>query len=249
MARPGGYPRRGRRPAGGARAARRRVGLPGRRFVLLGRPLRGPAGRRRRRLLRRQAGPAESAGAGRPGRQLPPRQPGRLRRHRGYSGWCCRYPRCGRRPGRRPAKRAAEEVIGDRPRRPALGASGAGRLHRLAHLGRITGYRSPKPQPWPTPSATSRRKMAADPRHAAGVRPEIRLRGPPRPDRASTSFRRKAALDALDGRADFGFTFNPSHLHWQGVEPVEFVRRFPDRILNVHVKDFTLTLNGRAGLL
>jgi sugar phosphate isomerase/epimerase len=57
------------------------------------------------------------------------------------------------------------------------------------------------------------------------------------------------ALDALGGREEFGFTFDPSHLHWQGVDPVEFVRRFPDRIYNVHVKDATLTLNGRTGLL
>ena len=57
------------------------------------------------------------------------------------------------------------------------------------------------------------------------------------------------ALDALDGREEFGFTFDPSHLHWQGVDPVEFVRRFPDRIYHVHVKDAALTLNGRAGVL
>jgi sugar phosphate isomerase/epimerase len=56
-------------------------------------------------------------------------------------------------------------------------------------------------------------------------------------------------LDALDGRPEFGFTFDPSHLHWQGVDPVEFVRRFPDRIYHVHVKDVALTLNGRSGLL
>ena len=56
-------------------------------------------------------------------------------------------------------------------------------------------------------------------------------------------------LDALDGREEFGFTFDPSHLHWQGVDPVEFLRRFPDRIYHVHVKDAQLTLNGRAGVL
>jgi sugar phosphate isomerase/epimerase len=38
-------------------------------------------------------------------------------------------------------------------------------------------------------------------------------------------------------------------LHWQGVDPVEFLRRFPDRIYHVHVKDAQLTLNGRAGVL
>jgi sugar phosphate isomerase/epimerase len=57
------------------------------------------------------------------------------------------------------------------------------------------------------------------------------------------------ALDALDGREEFGFTFDPSHLHWQGIDPVEFLRRFPDRIYHVHVKDAVLTLNGRNGLL
>jgi sugar phosphate isomerase/epimerase len=56
-------------------------------------------------------------------------------------------------------------------------------------------------------------------------------------------------LDAVDGREEFGFTFDPSHLHWQGVDPVEFVRRFPDRIYHVHVKDLALTLNGRTGVL
>jgi sugar phosphate isomerase/epimerase len=57
------------------------------------------------------------------------------------------------------------------------------------------------------------------------------------------------ALDALRGRDEFGFTFDPSHLHWQGLDPVEFVRRFPDRIYHVHLKDASLTLNGRSSIL
>jgi sugar phosphate isomerase/epimerase len=57
------------------------------------------------------------------------------------------------------------------------------------------------------------------------------------------------ALDALNGREEFGFTFDPSHLHWQGIDPVEFLRRFADRICHVHIKDTVLTLNGRNGLL
>jgi sugar phosphate isomerase/epimerase len=56
-------------------------------------------------------------------------------------------------------------------------------------------------------------------------------------------------LDALHGREEFGWTFDPSHFHWQGVDPVEFLRRFPDRIYHVHVKDAVLTLNGRTGVL
>jgi sugar phosphate isomerase/epimerase len=62
-------------------------------------------------------------------------------------------------------------------------------------------------------------------------------------------FSAEMVLDAIDGREEFGFTLDPSHLHWQGVDPVEFVRRFPDRIFHVHVKDIALTLNGRAGIL
>jgi sugar phosphate isomerase/epimerase len=56
-------------------------------------------------------------------------------------------------------------------------------------------------------------------------------------------------LDAVRGREDFGFLLDPSHLHWQGVDPVEFIRRFPQRIFHVHIKDVVLTLNGRTGLL
>src|SRR5207253_1664015 len=59
----------------------------------------------------------------------------------------------------------------------------------------------------------------------------------------------EAALDALNGREEFGFTFDPSHLHWQGVDPCEFLRRFPERIYHVHVRDVALALNGRTGVL
>jgi sugar phosphate isomerase/epimerase len=57
------------------------------------------------------------------------------------------------------------------------------------------------------------------------------------------------ALKALDHRPEFGFNFDPSHLLWQGVDPVEFIRAFPDRIYHVHVKDAAVSLNGRSGIL
>ena len=57
------------------------------------------------------------------------------------------------------------------------------------------------------------------------------------------------ALEALEHREEFGFNFDPSHLIWQGVDPVEFIRAFPDRIYHVHVKDAITTLNGRSGIL
>ncbi len=57
------------------------------------------------------------------------------------------------------------------------------------------------------------------------------------------------ALKAVDHREEFGFNFDPSHLHWQGVDPVEFIRAFPDRIYHVHVKDAITTLNGKSGII
>ena len=56
-------------------------------------------------------------------------------------------------------------------------------------------------------------------------------------------------MEALDRREEFGFNFDPSHLIWQGVDPVEFIRAFPDRIYHVHMKDAIVTLNGRSGIL
>ena len=57
------------------------------------------------------------------------------------------------------------------------------------------------------------------------------------------------AIEALGGRPEFGFNFDPSHLHWQGVDSVEFIRAFPDRIYHMHVKDAIVTLNGKSGIL
>ncbi|MFM7250092.1 MAG: sugar phosphate isomerase/epimerase family protein [Planctomycetaceae bacterium] len=57
------------------------------------------------------------------------------------------------------------------------------------------------------------------------------------------------ALEALGRREEFGFNFDPSHLHWQGVDPVQFIRAFPERIYHVHIKDAATTLDGRSGIL
>ncbi len=59
----------------------------------------------------------------------------------------------------------------------------------------------------------------------------------------------KRALEAVDNRKTFGFNFDPSHLHWQIVDPVYFLNEFPDRIYHVHMKDAALQLNGRTGIL
>jgi sugar phosphate isomerase/epimerase len=56
-------------------------------------------------------------------------------------------------------------------------------------------------------------------------------------------------LAAIERREEFGFNFDPSHLHWQGVDQVEFLRTFRDRIYHVHMKDAAVRLTGRAGIL
>jgi sugar phosphate isomerase/epimerase len=62
-------------------------------------------------------------------------------------------------------------------------------------------------------------------------------------------FTAERALRAIDRREEFGFNFDPSHLHWQGIDPAEFVRAFGERIYHMHVKDAVVRLNGRNGVL
>ena len=45
------------------------------------------------------------------------------------------------------------------------------------------------------------------------------------------------AIDAVDGHECFGFNYDPSHLGYQGVDYVKFIRRFGDRIWHAHMKD------------
>jgi sugar phosphate isomerase/epimerase len=59
----------------------------------------------------------------------------------------------------------------------------------------------------------------------------------------------KRALAAIKNRKAFGFNFDPSHLHWQMVDPVKFLKTFSNRIYHVHMKDAALTLDGESGIL
>lgn len=45
------------------------------------------------------------------------------------------------------------------------------------------------------------------------------------------------ALEAVGNRESFGFNFDPSHFGYQGVDYVQFIRTFRDRIFHVHMKD------------
>ncbi len=59
----------------------------------------------------------------------------------------------------------------------------------------------------------------------------------------------RRALEAIGNREAFGFNFDPSHLHWQLVDPVFFLKEFADRIYHVHMKDAALQIDGRSGIL
>ena len=47
----------------------------------------------------------------------------------------------------------------------------------------------------------------------------------------------RRALDAVKNHCRFGFNFDPSHLSYQGVDYVKFIRTFATRIYHSHVKD------------
>ncbi len=45
------------------------------------------------------------------------------------------------------------------------------------------------------------------------------------------------AIDAIKGHKRFGFNYDPSHLGYQHVDYVKFIRAFASRIFHVHIKD------------
>lgn len=59
----------------------------------------------------------------------------------------------------------------------------------------------------------------------------------------------REALEAINYHEAFGINFDPSHLYWQMMDPVEFVYEYGEYILNMHVKESVRNLNGRNGIL
>lgn len=56
-------------------------------------------------------------------------------------------------------------------------------------------------------------------------------------------------LEAINRRPGFGINFDPSHLHWQFVDPVSFIYEYADRTYHMHVKESIRVLDGRNGIL
>lgn len=54
---------------------------------------------------------------------------------------------------------------------------------------------------------------------------------------AFDTFSAGRALKAVNNHPAFGFNYDPSHLGYQGVDYVDFIYQFPDRIYHVHMKD------------
>ncbi len=57
-------------------------------------------------------------------------------------------------------------------------------------------------------------------------------------------------LEAIGHREAFGFNWDPSHMMWQGVDPIGFITDFADRIYHVDCKDTRVReTNSRSGIL
>ena len=54
---------------------------------------------------------------------------------------------------------------------------------------------------------------------------------------AFDTFSARRALEAVGNHPAFGFNYDPSHLGYQGVDYVDFIYQFPERIFHVHMKD------------
>lgn len=54
---------------------------------------------------------------------------------------------------------------------------------------------------------------------------------------AFDTFSARQALEAVNWHPAFGFNYDPSHMGYQGVDYVDFIYQFPERIFHVHMKD------------
>ena len=75
---------------------------------------------------------------------------------------------------------------------------------------------------------------------------ELRARGAPDRDRLRHRLGPARARGASDDHPRFGFNFDPSHLGYQGVDYVGFLREFGARIFHVHMKDVWWSRRRRA---
>jgi sugar phosphate isomerase/epimerase len=56
-------------------------------------------------------------------------------------------------------------------------------------------------------------------------------------------------LQTFNHRKTLGINYDPSHLVWQGVNELVFLRDFSEKVFHVHMKDVKITKNDKASLL
>ena len=80
-------------------------------------------------------------------------------------------------------------------------------------------------------------RVGPDPRGLRGEQRQLRRSRCIPPRSPSTLASAQRAVDAVKGHRRFGFNYDPSHLGYQGVDYVKFIRAFGKRIFHVHMKD------------
>jgi sugar phosphate isomerase/epimerase len=58
-----------------------------------------------------------------------------------------------------------------------------------------------------------------------------------------------ATAERLEHHPAWSLALNPATLHWQGIDPVEFLRTHSASIAHLYIQDAAVALNGRSGLL
>ena len=213
---------------------------------LLGRPLQ-PQRSARDEILQANAATPRQAQPERLGHRQPPHGPTRPRPQRPP------HRRLGRPPNSPAIPRGSGHWAIEEMKRTARAARqarrrGRDRLHRLVDLAHDLPVPPVSEARYQEGLRPLRRALGSDPRRLQGGGRQVRPGGAPGRDRLRPLLGR-GALEAVGHRPAFGFNFDPSHLIWQQVDPVQFIYAFPDRIFHVHAKDAEVTLDGRTGIL
>ena len=106
-------------------------------------------------------------------------------------------------------------------------ASSARRCGRAGTSGRRSAWRSTT-RAGSSSSSAGRRSSTASRSSASRFAHEVHPT-----EIAYNVYTAREAIKRLGGRDDWGFNFDPSHLIWQMIDPVVFIKKFGDRILHV----------------
>ena len=123
-------------------------------------------------------------------------------------------------------QRAAEEMKNTARAAQKLGVTRRQRLHRLEHLAPGLLFPAGAAEDDRRRLRAAGRAVEPDSRRVRECGVKFALEVHPT-EIAFDIYSAQRALEALDRREEFGFNFDPSHLLWQGVDPVEFIRVLP----------------------